>query len=57
VHLIRVDERRQVRMSLAQQRIMVRNLLRQDKARTALSQWLGDLRAQAFVEYREAPRP
>lgn len=57
VHLIRVDERRQVPMSLAQQRTMVRNLLRQDKARIALSQWLGDLRAQAFVEYREAPRP
>jgi hypothetical protein len=35
----------------------VRNLLRQDKARTVLSQWLGDLRAQAFVEFREAPRP
>ena len=57
VHLIRVDERRQVPMSLPQQRVMVRNLLRQDKARTALTQWLADLRAQAFVEYREAPRP
>ena len=57
VHLIRVDERRQVPMSLGQQRTMVRNLLRQDKARTVLSQWLGDLRAQAFVEFREAPRP
>jgi peptidyl-prolyl cis-trans isomerase SurA len=57
VHLIRVDERRQVPMSLPQQRVMVRNLLRQDKARNALSQWLSDLRAQAFVEYREAPRP
>jgi peptidyl-prolyl cis-trans isomerase SurA len=57
VHLIRVDERRQVPMSLGQQRTMVRNLLRQDKARTVLSQWLGDLRAQAFVELREAPRP
>jgi peptidyl-prolyl cis-trans isomerase SurA len=57
VHLIRVDERRQVPMSLPQQRIMVRNLLRQDKARTALNQWLSELRGQAFVEYREAPRP
>jgi peptidyl-prolyl cis-trans isomerase SurA len=57
VHLIRLDERRQVPMSLGQQRTMVRNLLRQDKARTVLSQWLGDLRAQAFVEFREAPRP
>lgn len=57
VHLIRVDERRQVPMSLPQQRVMVRNLLRQDKARNALSQWLEDLREQAFVEYREAPRP
>ncbi len=57
VHLIRVDERRQVPMSLPQQRIVVRNLLRQDKARSALSQWLAELRGQAFVEYREAPRP
>jgi peptidyl-prolyl cis-trans isomerase SurA len=57
VHLIRVDERRQVPMSLPQQRVVVRNLLRQDKASNALSQWLSDLRSQAFVEYREAPRP
>jgi peptidyl-prolyl cis-trans isomerase SurA len=57
VHLIRVDERRQVPMSLPQQRIMVRNLLRQDKARSALSQWLAELRGQAFVEYRDPPRP
>ena len=57
VHLIRVDERRQVPMSLPQQRIMVRNLLRQDKARLALSQWLAELRGQAFVEYRDPPRP
>lgn len=57
VHLIRVDERRQVPMSLEQQRTMVRNLLRQDQARTELDQWLSELRAQAFVEYREAPRP
>lgn len=56
-HLIRVDERRQVPMSLSQQRIMVRNLLRQDKARLALSQWLAELRGQAFVEYRDPPRP
>jgi peptidyl-prolyl cis-trans isomerase SurA len=57
VHLIRVDERRQVPMSLPQQRTLVRNLLRQDKAKTALSQWLAEMRGQAFVEYREAPRP
>jgi peptidyl-prolyl cis-trans isomerase SurA len=44
-------------MSLPQQRIMVRNLLRQDKARSALSQWLAELRGQAFVEYRDPPRP
>lgn len=56
VHLIRVDERRQVPMSLPQQRIMVRNLLRQDKARSALSQWLAELRGQAFVDYRDPPR-
>lgn len=57
VHLIRVDERREVPMGLPQQRLVVRNLLRDDKARMALGQWLSELRAQAFVEYREAPRP
>jgi peptidyl-prolyl cis-trans isomerase SurA len=57
VHLIRVDERREVPMGLPQQRVVVRNLLRDDKARIALGQWLSELRAQAFVEYREAPRP
>jgi hypothetical protein len=44
-------------MGLPQQRAVVRNLLRQDKASNALSQWLSDLRSLAFVEYREAPRP
>jgi peptidyl-prolyl cis-trans isomerase SurA len=57
VHLMRVDERRQVPMSLPQQRTMVRNLLRQDKARSAIVQWLAELRGQAFIEYREVPRP
>jgi peptidyl-prolyl cis-trans isomerase SurA len=57
VHLMRVDERRQVPMSLPQQRTLVRNLLRQDKARNAIGQWLSELRGQAFIEYREVPRP
>jgi hypothetical protein len=42
---------------LPQQRTLVRNLLRQDKARNAIGQWLSELRGQAFIEYREVPRP
>ena len=57
VHLIRVDERRQTALSDREQREIVRGLVREKKAATALETWTQDVRARAFVEYREAPQP
>jgi peptidyl-prolyl cis-trans isomerase SurA len=57
VHLIRVDERRQVAMSDREQRDIVRGLVREKKAAAALESWTQDVRGRAFVEYREAPQP
>lgn len=57
VHLIQVQQRRQAELTPTQQRDWVRNLLREQKTETAYANWLRDLRAQAYVEYREAPQP
>ena len=57
VHLIRVDERRQSRLSDREQRDIVRGLVRERKAAEALQTWAQDLRSRAYVEYREAPQP
>jgi peptidyl-prolyl cis-trans isomerase SurA len=56
VHLIRVEERREAALSQRDQREMARGLVREKKAGDALRNWIQDLRGQAFVEYREAPR-
>ena len=56
VHLIQVLERRQVEMSPREQREAVRNLLRERKAEEAYENWARDLRARAYVEYREPPQ-
>jgi peptidyl-prolyl cis-trans isomerase SurA len=53
VHLIQVLERRQAPVSVREQREWVRNVLRAQKAEEAYADWVRDLRAQAFVEYRE----
>lgn len=57
VHLIQVQERRQVRLSEREQRDIVRGLVREKKTAEALQNWAQDLRARAYVEYREAPQP
>lgn len=56
VHLIQVVERRQVPLSVREQREWVRNVLRAQKAEQAYADWVRDLRAQAYVEYREPPQ-
>jgi peptidyl-prolyl cis-trans isomerase SurA len=56
-HLIRVDEREQVAMTPEQQREAVRNVLREQKAAEALQTWAQDVRARAYVEFRDPPRP
>lgn len=57
VHLIHLEERRQVTLSELDQRDMARGLLREKKAEEALKTWAEEVRGRAFVEQREAPRP
>lgn len=56
LHLIELLERRQVQPSAREQRESARNALREKKLDQAWSAWLQELRARAFVEYRDAPR-
>jgi peptidyl-prolyl cis-trans isomerase SurA len=53
VHLIQVVERREVEITDAQRRDWVRNVLREQKEEEAYEEWARDLRARAFVEYRD----
>ncbi|HEX6362978.1 MAG TPA: peptidylprolyl isomerase [Albitalea sp.] len=55
VHLIQVAERRQVALDARQQREQARNVLREQKFESAYLEWLGELRARAYVELREPP--
>ncbi|AOW15190.1 molecular chaperone SurA [Hydrogenophaga crassostreae] len=57
VHLIRLDNREQVAMTTEQQREAVRNVLRDQKAEEALQIWAQNVRARAYVEFRDPPRP
>lgn len=56
VHLIQVQQRRQMTLGDREQRDIVRGLVREKKAATALEDWVQDLRSRAYVEYREAPQ-
>jgi peptidyl-prolyl cis-trans isomerase SurA len=56
VHLIQVQERRQVRLSAREQREWVRKLLREQKAEQAYDTWARELRGRAYIEYREPPQ-
>ena len=56
VHLIRLDERRQTTLSEREQRELVREMVREQKAGDAISAWTEEVRGRAFVEYREAPQ-
>ena len=56
VHLIEVTDRRDVPLSMREQREMARNLLRDKKLDEAFATWQEDLRGRAFVELRDAPQ-
>ncbi|WP_439520578.1 peptidylprolyl isomerase [Hydrogenophaga sp.] len=56
VHLIKVEERRQTKLSAREQREIVRGLVREKKTEEALRAWGQDVRGRAFIEYREAPQ-
>ena len=56
VHLVQLLDRRSSPMSQEQQIQAARNILRQQKAEEALRKWENEVRAQVYVEMREAPR-
>ena len=56
VHLIQVEERREAKLTPAEQRDAVRAQLREKKLNDAFDTWLQELRARAYVEYRESPQ-
>jgi peptidyl-prolyl cis-trans isomerase SurA len=53
LHLIKVEERRDVEVDPKQLREQARNALREQKYEDAYKDWVRDLRARAFVELRE----
>jgi peptidyl-prolyl cis-trans isomerase SurA len=53
VHLILVQERRKTQLSDTEQREVARNALREKKFDDAYANWIGELRGNAYVEYRE----
>ena len=56
VHLILVENRRQATLSATEQREMVRNILKEQKAAQNYEEWVQDIRGKAYIEYREPPR-
>lgn len=56
VHLIQVMERREVPLTVREQREMVRNQLREKKMDEMYTSWVEELRGRAYVEMRDAPQ-
>ncbi|MES2424367.1 MAG: peptidylprolyl isomerase, partial [Pseudomonadota bacterium] len=55
VHLIQVLERRDTKLTQAQQRDAARNILREKKSEEAYLLWAQEVRGRAYVEFREPP--
>ena len=56
VHLIQLTERRESQLSPREQREIVRGLVREKKMEEAYLTWAQDVRARAYVEFREPPQ-
>lgn len=56
VHLIQVMERREVPLTVREQREMVRNQLREKKIDELYTSWIEELRGRAYVEMRDTPQ-
>ena len=56
VHLVQLLERRSKPMPQAQQVQIARSILAEEKAAETLAQWENEVRAQAYIEMREAAR-
>jgi peptidyl-prolyl cis-trans isomerase SurA len=55
MHLIQVIERREANLDARQVREQARNALREQKFEPAYAEWVGELRARAYIEMREPP--
>lgn len=55
-HLIQVLERKQVELSVREQREQIRQLVKEQKLDEAYQQWQQDIRARAYVDFRETPQ-
>lgn len=56
VHLIQVTARRDAKLSQAEQREAARAVLRQKRIAESTETWAQEVRARAYVEYREPPQ-
>jgi len=56
VHLIQVEGRRDATLSQDEQRAAARSVLRDRRLEEAYDTWTQEVRARAYVEYREAPQ-
>jgi len=56
VHLIQLLERREAKLTQREQRDLVRTAVREKKLDEAYANWVQEIRARAYVEYREAPQ-
>lgn len=56
VHLLQVQERREVSLSTRELRDWVRNAVREQKIEQTHDTWLRDLRGRAYIEYRDPPQ-
>lgn len=56
MHLIQLLETRERALSPREQREVVRNIVREKKLDEAYANWAQELRARAYVEYREPPQ-
>ena len=55
VHLIQLLDRREAKLTQREQRDMARDTVREKKLDEAYATWAQELRARAYVEYREPP--
>jgi len=56
VHLIQAEERREAKLSQAEQRDTARAALREKRLEDAYDTWVQEVRARAYVEMREPPQ-
>ncbi|MFM9923898.1 peptidylprolyl isomerase [Variovorax sp. H27-G14] len=56
VHLIQVVARRDAKLSQSEQREAARAALREQRIEEAFSTWMQEVRARAYVEYRDPPQ-